>query len=157
MRLTRLVLLLFAICFSAVTQSQQLTLDRIFKSNDFRNERFGPARWTDGGKAYTTLETSSEYPKKRDIVEYQAKSGARSVLVSASQLIPDGSEQPLDIDDYHWSNNKKYLKIYTNSQRVWRDNTRGDYWVLDLTTGSLKQLGKNLPGVKSYVCEVFSG
>ena len=145
MQLTRLVLLLFAFCFSVVAQSQQLTLDRIFKSDDFRNERFGPARWTDGGKAYTTLESSPEYPKKRDIVEYQAKSGERLVLVSASRLIPDGSDQPLDIDDYHWSNNKKYLKIYTNSKRVWRDNTRGDYWVLDIQSGSLKQLGKTFP------------
>ena len=139
MRLTRLFLLLFVIGFSVQAQSQQLTLDRIFKSDDFRNERFGPARWTDGGKAYTTLEASPEYPKKRDIVEYQAKTGERSILVSASRLIPAGSNQPLDIHDYHWSNNKEILKIYTNSKRVWRDNTRGDYWILDMEYGNLKQ------------------
>ena len=31
--------------------------------------------------------------------------------------------------------------IYTNTARVWRYNTRGDYWVLDLETHDLKKLG----------------
>ena len=35
--------------------------------------------------------------------------------------------------------------MFTNTKRVWRLNTKGDYWVLDRSTGSLKQLGKTLP------------
>ena len=91
MRLTCTIFLLSFASLAVFAQDSQLTLDRIFNSNDFRNERFGPARWTDGGKAYTTLEASPEYSKKRDIVEYQAKTGERSILVSASRLIPAGS------------------------------------------------------------------
>ncbi|HYE57180.1 MAG TPA: S9 family peptidase, partial [Rhodothermales bacterium] len=37
------------------------------------------------------------------------------------------------------------LLIYTNSARVWRANTRGDYWVLDLDNGRLRQLGVGRP------------
>src|SRR5205823_6505530 len=33
------------------------------------------------------------------------------------------------------------LLIFTNSARVWRANTRGDFWVLDLTAKTLKKLG----------------
>jgi len=31
--------------------------------------------------------------------------------------------------------------IFTRSAKVWRLNTRGDYWVLDRRTGTLRQLG----------------
>ena len=35
--------------------------------------------------------------------------------------------------------------IYTNSRRVWRQNTRGDYWILDRQSKSLRKLGGNVP------------
>ncbi|HUV67449.1 MAG TPA: S9 family peptidase, partial [Sedimentisphaerales bacterium] len=33
------------------------------------------------------------------------------------------------------------LLIFTNTKRVWRQNTRGDYWVLDLSDWKLQKLG----------------
>lgn len=144
----RSVLIHFLICFifwSSSAQNSQLTLDRIFNSSDFKNQSFGPARWTEGGKAYTTLENSPQFPEKKDIAEYQAKSGERSVLVNAAKLIPQDSNVLLNVEDYQWSNNKTYLMIYTNSKRVWRDNTRGDYWILNLKSGDLRQLGQDFP------------
>jgi dipeptidyl-peptidase-4 len=35
--------------------------------------------------------------------------------------------------------------IFTNSKQVWRTNTRGDYWVLDLSGWTLKKLGGDGP------------
>jgi dipeptidyl-peptidase-4 len=35
--------------------------------------------------------------------------------------------------------------LFTNTKRVWRLNSRGDYWMLDRKAGSLSQLGKTLP------------
>ena len=37
-----------------------LSIERIFGSDEFRNQRFGPARWLEGGDAYTTLEPSPD-------------------------------------------------------------------------------------------------
>lgn len=145
MRASIFCLVLSTCLLQLSAQDQQLTLDRIFHTGDFKSESFGPAKWTDGGKAYTTLETSAQYRGKKDIIEYQAKSGERSVLVSARELIPVDSDEPLRIKNYQWSDNKKYLMIYTNVKRVWRDSTRGDYWVKNLESGTLKQLGKNHP------------
>lgn len=48
-----------------------------------------------------------------------------------------------------WSADRKKILIYTNSSRVWRANTKGDYWYFDLTTGKGKQLGKGLPSSSS--------
>jgi len=120
-----------------------LTLDRIFSSNDFRSETFGPARWLDDGGAYTTLEPSPANKEARDIVRYDAATGARSVLIAATSLTPKGASAPLVIDDYAWSKDGLKLMVFTNSEQVWRQNTRGDYWVFDITTKKLTKLGKD--------------
>src|SRR5258708_15161346 len=67
--------------------------------------------------------------------------GKRNMLVSARRLVPAGKNAALDIDDYAWSRDGTLLLLFTNTQRVWRQNTRGDYWVLNLKTGAPKQLG----------------
>src|SRR5690606_24191503 len=48
---------------------------------------------------------------------------------------------PLAIENYIWSADRNRVLIFTNSERVWRTNTRGDYWVLDRESGRLKKLG----------------
>ena len=58
-----------------------------------------------------------------------------------SYYAPADSDKPLIIEDYHWSEEMNKLLIFTNSKRVWRLKTRGDYWVLDMVSGQLRQLG----------------
>ena len=118
-----------------------LSLERIFDSRDFAAERFGPARWMKDGQSYTTVEESTAVKDGRDIVLYSALTGKREVLIAASGLVPAGESTPLRIEDYEWSSDGKLLLVFTNSQRVWRQNTRGDYWVLDRAMGTLKKLG----------------
>jgi dipeptidyl-peptidase-4 len=66
-----LTVLLLQLLFGAHVYAQQsdpsvLTLDRIFSSREFRSESFGPARWIDDGRAYTTLEPSATDKDARD-------------------------------------------------------------------------------------------
>ena len=123
------------------------TLKQIFQSQAFDEKHFGPARWVDGGAAYTTVEPSIAFPNSeaRDIVRYETATSKRTVLVSASQLGPSPNKKPLILENYAWSEDNKRLLIYTNSKKVWRRNTRGDYWVLDLGSGKLRQLGGSAP------------
>lgn len=67
------------------------------------------------------------------------------VLVTATQLTPDGQNQPLEIADFTISSGENLLLLFTNTARVWRYNTRGDYWVLNRTSGELKQIGRDKP------------
>ncbi len=130
-------------CLITAQKNQDvLTLERIFKENEFKLNPFGPAVWLDDGSGYTTLEESGEFPMAKDIIKYNPKSGKRSILVNASQLIPKGAQNPLLISDYQWSAEGKKLLIFTNTERVWRYETRGDYWVLNIVSGKLSQLGK---------------
>ncbi len=116
-----------------------LTLERIYASAEFRGDFLGPTRWLDDGQAYTTLEPANG--GGRDLVRYETESGARQVLIATADLIPTGGTRPLSIEDYDWSSDHGRLLIYTNSERVWRRNTRGDYWVLERASGRLTKLG----------------
>ena len=120
-------------------------LRRLYASRDFASERFGPARWIEKGAAYTTVEPSEAVSGASDIVRYETATGARTVYVSARRLIPAGDSVALDIDDYGWSADGSQLLLFTNSRRVWRQNTRGDYWVLDRRTWKLQKLGGDAP------------
>jgi dipeptidyl-peptidase-4 len=125
-------------------RTQPLTLDRIFSSPEFAPQRFGPARWLDDG-SYTTVEPSRAVNGALEIVRYDARSGRREVMISAAQLTPPTQASPLLVEDYVWSADGARLLIFTNSRRVWRQNTRGDYWVLDVGVGRLRQLGGDAP------------
>ncbi len=125
-------------------RTQPLTLDRIFASPEFAPQRFGPARWLEDG-SYTTVEPSPAVNGAVEIVRYDARSGRREVKVSAAQLTPPTQTTPMLIEDYSWSADGDRLLIFTNSRRVWRQNTRGDYWVLDVGIGRLRQLGGDAP------------
>ncbi|HSF24038.1 MAG TPA: DPP IV N-terminal domain-containing protein, partial [Blastocatellia bacterium] len=118
-----------------------LTLERLFSSQEFTAEPFGQARWIEGGAGYTKLEKSAAADNKRDLIRYETESGKRSVLVAADRLVPAGQTAQLGIEDYAWSADGKKLLIFTNAQRVWRQNTRGEFWVLDLASGKLSKLG----------------
>src|SRR2546430_10023805 len=117
-------------------------LRRLFASRDFAPERFGPAHWIDGGAAYTTVEPSADPRGGSDIVRYETATGARTVYVTARQLVPAGDAAPLDIDDYTWSADGAQLLVFTNSRRVWRQNTRGDYWGLDPRRSEERRVGE---------------
>lgn len=122
-----------------------VTLDRLF-GDDFQGEFLGATRWLDGGSAYTTLEAAEGDGENGtspglELIRYETSSGDRDVLVSAAELTPEGRERPLRVQGYDWSADGNRLLIFTNTRRVWRQNTRGDYWVLDRETGALTQMG----------------
>lgn len=114
-------------------------IDRIYKDNEFALPRFGPARWLEDGTAYTTVERAANGGS--EIVRYDAASGARSVLISGAQLTPPGGDKPLTISDYVWSADGTKLLVFTNTRKVWRLNTRGDYWVLSLPAAAANASG----------------
>ncbi|MFL5514820.1 MAG: S9 family peptidase, partial [Gemmatimonadales bacterium] len=145
-RASLLVTAVLALSTAALPASAQqgdpslLTIRRIFGSGEFAAEPFGPARWLEDGTAYTTLEPSAD-GTGADLVRYDVEKGAREVMVAARQLVPPGENESLEVEDYRWSPDGTMLLIFTNTQPVWRLNTRGDYWVFDGGTGKLRKLG----------------
>ena len=139
------IAVLLFLCGNGFTQpNTRLTLEDIYQNGTYRQKGFGPIRWMKDNNGYTTLEANKEVDGK-DLVRYDALTGSRTVEVNAKQLITPGSKTPLSIANYEWSDDNTKLLVFTNTKRVWRLNTKGDYWVLDLKSGILQQLGKSLP------------
>jgi len=139
-----LVLFFLMISVGDLYSQSELTLADIYKNGTYRQNRFGPIRWMKDGLGYSSIEKSNTL-EGDDIVRYDAAKGDRSILVSAGELIPEGESKPLTVADYHWSEDNSKLLIFTNTRKVWRYHTRGDYWVLDLKSKKLNQLGKGIP------------
>src|SRR5438477_2612341 len=141
------VLSLAAVALHAQQNDRARLLDeqigRIFDAREYDAPRFGPARWMADGAAYTVVERDGA--AGADNVRYDASTGERTILVPRSRLVPPGGATPLDVDDYAWSRDGRGLLVFTNTKKVWRRNTRGDYWVLDVAGGTLRRLGAAAP------------
>src|SRR5690349_4352976 len=99
-----------------------------------------------GGGPYWSSDGNSYYRNESgDIVKYTLPANSKTVLVKKDDLKPKGAEKPLTIRSFRFSADNNKLLIYTNSKKVWRLDTRGDYWIYDMNSKQLKQLGISRP------------
>lgn len=138
-----LILLLLIVSPLAAQQKtskpSQLTLDRLFASDDFHSDTIPFEKWLNGS-LFTSLQLSKTRASGRDLVRFDIRGNAE-ILVSAEKLIPPNTKDPLIVESYELSKDLDLMLIYTNSARVWRANTRGDYWTFRRSTGKLSKLG----------------
>lgn len=80
-----------------------------------------------------------------EFVRYDLPENKKTVLIRKARLVPRGMEKPLSLRSVRLSADNSRALIYTNTKRVWRADTRGDYWVFQFRDSSLKQLGKGRP------------
>ena len=114
-------------------------LARTMNNPEFRVRGFRGGAWLGNGDYYLAIENSKETPGGTDIVRYATSTGARDIFIAASKMIPAGAKTPLTVEGYKISPDGKRVLIFTNSRTVWRQNTRGDYWVLDLSVKDFAQ------------------
>jgi len=138
-------LLLIAVVLASPAFAQQsaagvapLTVGRVF-SDEFRAERAPSLTWLDG-ESYAALRPTAEIAGAFDLVRVDA-TGRSEVLVPATKLVAPGASRPLAIDGFDVSKDRDVVLLFTNSAKVWRRNTRGDYWTYRRSTGRLAKLG----------------
>lgn len=136
-RLIAIVLIAAAGTFAAVpAQAQQLTAERIFGSDEFSPESLGQLAWMNDGERFTYLEENEETGAS-DLWAEHIATEERTRLLDGSELVAAGEVEPMDIDGYEWSEDEDKLLIFTDAQRVWRQATKGIFYVYDLSTGEL--------------------
>jgi len=94
-------------------------------------------KWDKKGDTYYSV-------VKNEIFRHYLPNTAGEKLISTAQLSPKG-QAPLSITDFAFSADGQKVLIYTNTKAVWRLQTQGDYWVYELQTGKLTQVGEELP------------
>jgi len=100
----------------------------------------GPGtQWTADGYRYRKVQNN-------EVVLVDARTPTKTtVLISQQQLTPTGQSTPLAVRRFELSGNGRRVLLNTNTKKVWRYDTRGDYWVYDLDSKQLSQLGKGRP------------
>ena len=131
-------------CIGGVALAQDLSLEDIVAGKVLTTKSVGAMNWLKDGERYSRLETNAE-TGGTDVVAYRAKDNAREVIIPSSMLVDKTTGKPIAVRSISWSADNKKVLIYNNTRRVWRYDTRGDYWVLNLETGALRQLGKERP------------
>ncbi len=86
------------------------------------------------------------YRAKGDsILELDTRDASKkSLLLNTSALSPAG-HVPITVANFYISDDGQKVLIFTNTKKVWRYNTRGDYWVYTIATKTLKQIGARRP------------
>lgn len=135
-RLLASAAVLAAAAFQMAAQPK-LTLEDLYQKRTFAARGAAQPTWMEDGVSYSTI-------NQKGLVKISAETNEETVIVPASAFVPKGSTRAVRAEDYTWSADKTKLLVYTNSSRVWRRNTRGDYWLVDIAKGSISQLGKGL-------------
>lgn len=105
-------------------------------------------QWDKDGNSYFTITPDG-------IEETNITDRTRTTFINNQQLTPTDSTSPLVVEAFQISNNNNEVLIFTNTAKVWRYHTRGDYWVLDIKQKKITQLGKNKPA-RSLMFAKFS-
>ena len=123
------------------TNSPLLSVDRIFEGDEFNAESAPQIVWSKRGTGYYGFEKAVAGGEGKDLVLTDPESEKKEIVAPAHAFTIPGEFRPLAIDGYEFSEDETKLLIFTNSRRVWRQNTRGDYWVYDITSRELRKLG----------------
>ena len=87
--------------------------------------------WNESETGYFTI-------KDNNIVLVSSRGKEDKVILSSSQV------NNLEIESFSFSQSKNKILIFTQSVKVWRYNTRGDYWVYDFKKNEIQKLGRNM-------------
>ena len=117
-----------------IRQTQSLIYILIFVSiNLFGRVLPNDVVWNESETGYFTI-------KDNNIVLVSTRGKEDKVILSSSQV------NNLEIESFSFSQSKNKILIFTQSVKVWRYNTRGDYWVYDFKKNEIQKLGRNMSG-----------
>ncbi|HVE79707.1 MAG TPA: S9 family peptidase [Gemmatimonadaceae bacterium] len=148
-RAIRLATLLAPMALAAQAEQAdpaRLTIERIFARGEFRSAALPDAHWLTDGTGYIDLRPAEG--GGTDVVRVDLRSGRVSVLAEAAALIDDAGRR-LEVEEITLSGDQTKALLFHSSVRVWRQNTRGVYHVLDLATRRVTPVSRT-PGLQMF-------
>ena len=122
----------------ALPEAAAITVEGIFRHNEFASMPMPDVQWLKDGRSYVTLRPNTD-GGGTDILRVDAATGATTVLVSAQTLV-DTSGGRMTVESLTMSPDETKALVFHGSVRVWRSNTRGRYDVVDFATGRVTPL-----------------
>jgi dipeptidyl-peptidase-4 len=127
----------------------RLTLEKLFASPEFFGESFTGGRWADGGAVLRSVESDAE-AGTTSLVELDLTTGRRRTLIDGARLEKPDGEGLISVEDYAYSADGTKALLYTDSEQVWRLNTKGVYYVVDVATGEVTPVADRARGLQMF-------
>jgi dipeptidyl-peptidase 4 len=142
-----LPLLLFAAPLAAqmTTVAPTLTVERIWRDNEFRSATMPGIVWLEDGQGWVEMRIGEG---GTDFFRVDAATG-NATPIARNVAIRVDTARAATIEGFSLSRDQAQALLYHSSERVWRRNTRGVYHVLDVRTGTLRPVSE-LPGHQMF-------
>ncbi|WP_276499534.1 S9 family peptidase [Pontibacter litorisediminis] len=138
------------LCFAFVAQAQQkkdITLEDIYQKGTFRAKSVYGVNWMNDGRYYSS-QVADEKNKVYDIVKYDVTTGQPvSTIIEGENLVPAGSNQPIQYDGYTFSSDEQKVLFSTDTEQIYRRSSKADFYIYDIASKKLTKLsdgGKQL-------------
>ncbi|MEM1127661.1 MAG: DPP IV N-terminal domain-containing protein [Bacteroidota bacterium] len=129
-------------------QAPPLTLEDIYASATFFGNSFQGGRWAAEGPVVTYIETTDR--GATHLMSFNLETGDRTRLIDGEQLQASDVGRLIAIEDYTYSEDGSKVLLYTDSEQVWRYNTKGLYYVYDVEAGTLQPLSDRDAGFQMF-------
>jgi dipeptidyl-peptidase-4 len=134
-------------------EAPPLTLEALFASPTYAPKYFEGGRWADEGPVLRYVDSDAD-AGTTSLVELNLETDDRRTLIDGSALRnPDATGEDdalIQIEDYAYSPDGAKVLLYTDSERVWRLNTKGYYYVYDLPTGRVSAIAPRADGFQMF-------
>ena len=132
-----------------VPDAKPLTLELLFASPEFYGEGFQGGQWAESGARLLYVESDREAGTS-SLVELDLTTDAERTLIDGASLVKADGEGLVQIEDYAYSSDGTRALLYTDSERVWRLNTKGYYYVADLEDGTVTPVADRAAGFQMF-------
>jgi len=128
----------------------RLTLEKLFASQEFSSSYFRGGNWAEEGPVLLYVEADDE-TGATSLVEWNLETDERRTLIDGAGLEkPDAGGGLIEIEDYQYSRDGSRVLLYTDSERVWRLNTKGYYYVFDVEAGTITPVSDRDAGFQMF-------
>ena len=127
--------------------TEALTLEKLFASSEFSGDGFQGGRWASEGPVLLYVDTDGG---TSSLVELDLTTDSERTLIDGARLVKPDGEGTIGIEDYAYSDDGSKALLYTDSEQVWRLNTKGFYYVYDLGTGDVTPIAARSAGLQMF-------
>ena len=126
-----------------------LTLEAINASNTFASRSFQGGQWADAGPVIQYIEQEGA-GEATHLMSFNLETDERMRLIDGTTLQAEDVGRLIEIEGYTYSSDGKKVLIYTDSERVWRANTKGYYYLYDLASQKLQPVSDRENGFQMF-------
>ena len=129
--------------------AKDLTLELLFASPEFSARGFQGGQWAESGARLLYVDRDRQSGTS-SLVELDLTTDRERTLIDGATLVKADGEGLVQIEDYAYSADGTKALLYTDSERVWRLNTKGYYYVADLEDGTVTPVADRADGFQMF-------